>query len=181
MELIPIQASELARTIVQDYPDITLVLFGSFARDEHDDRSDIDILVLGECDEDTVRGRAEQVRHELDERLEMTREFSFLFARSWKDVDESLRMAIAAEGQVLLSRARPEFEQLASYVLLRYGTSHLDSTRRKKFYRALESTKLTNYKKGTVLLVPSSRSSEAERLLRTYEALRERIQVLMPS
>lgn len=177
--MIPTQAAELAKEIGSKLAGVAVILYGSFARGKFDDRSDVDLLVVGEVAEERVRELANKVLKELEERGEKTWGFSFIFVESIDEVDPSLKATIATEGITLLGRPSVSAEGLEPHVLFQYDVSKLSATERKRFYRALNSTGLSKFKWGSALLVPASDAGEAEDLLSGHRVARRRARVLL--
>lgn len=177
--MIPIQAVELAREIGNKWAGVTVILYGSFARGKFDDRSDIDLLVVGGVTEEEVRELANGVLKELEERGEQMWGFSFIFVKSIDELDPSLKAAIATEGVTLLGRPNVSAEGLEPHVLFQYDVSKLSATERKRFYRALNATGLSKFRWGSALLVPAPNAGKAEDLLGGHRVVQRRARVLV--
>lgn len=177
--MIPIQAVELAKEIGDRWRDATAILYGSFARGKFDERSDVDLLIVGRVEEDRARQLADEVLRGLEKRGEKTWSFSLIFVGSIDEVDPSLKATIATEGITLLGRPGVSAEGLEPHVIFQYDVSKLSSTERKRFYRALNSTGLSRFKWGSTLLVPASDAGEAEDLLSSHRVVKRRARVLV--
>lgn len=177
--LIPTQAVELAREVGNKWANVTVVLYGSFARNEFDDRSDVDLLVIGEIVEDEVRWLADRIVEKLGRHGEKTWNFSFIFAKNIEEVDPSLKAAIATEGVVLLGKPSISSRGFEPHVLFQYDVSKLSATERKRFYRALGATGLSKFRWGSTLLVPASSAKEAEDVLGKHRVVLRRTKVFV--
>lgn len=173
------QAAELAREVGNKWMNVSMILYGSFARDEFDNRSDVDLLVIGKIAEDKVRGLADGVVEKLTGRGEKTWGFSFIFAKNIDEVDPSLKAAIATEGIVLLGKPSVGTKGLEPHLLFQYDVSKLSATERKRFYRALNVTGLWRFKWGSTLLVPASNAREAEDVLSKHRVVQRRTKVFV--
>lgn len=177
--MIPIQAVELVKEIGDRWRNATTILYGSFARGKFDDRSDVDLLIVGRVEEERVRQLADGVLRGMEKRGEKTWSFSLIFVESIDEVDPSLKATIATEGVTLLGRPSVSAEGLEPHVLYQYDVSKLSATERKRFYRALNLTGLSRFKWGSSLLVPASDAGEAEDLLSSHRVVKRRAKVLV--
>lgn len=177
--MIPTQAVELAKRIGNRWKNTTLILYGSFPNDKYDDRSDVDMLVIGRVPETEIRKIAQDVLKHLEQRGEKTWEFSLTFAKNLDELDPSLKAAVGVEGVVLLGRPLISARGLDPHVLVQYEVSGLSATERKRFYKALSSTNLKRYRWKTTLLIPAELANEAEKLLNRYKIMRRKIKVFV--
>ena len=169
------QALEFIREASKRFPTLrTVVLYGSFPKDEQDDRSDVDMLLVFRERDAERKHRAELVRlgnriiSDLEERGEKTWDFQFLITSDVRELDRSLKNAIRESGIVLYGKPKIDETELSLYVLYRYSVKNMQPVEKVKFYRALKHSGLSKFKIGNALLVPAEKAKDAGSLLRKF-------------
>lgn len=184
--MIPTQAVEFVRRASEKFPSLRMIiLYGSFPKEEFNDRSDVDLLLL--FDEkgaerkhlSEVVGLGNDVIKKLEDSGENTWDFQFLVADDIQKLDRTLKTAIASQGIVLYGEPRGLIKGLKAFTLFEYQTANLSGSERVAFYRALREMGLTKNKLGPSLLVPTKKAGRVERLLARYKALKKHLTVFM--
>ena len=184
--MIPIQAVEFVKLAAEKFPGLKMiVLYGSFPREEYDDRSDVDLLLLFDEKEAERKYLSEAVKlgndiiKKLEDSGERTWDFQFLITENVEELDKTLKSTITSDGIVLYGEPRGLMRGLKAFTLFEYKTSDLSGSERVAFYRALRELGLMENKLGPTLLVPSKKAREVEKLLGRYKALKKRLVVFV--
>ena len=175
---------EFVRRAPGQFPKLrTIILYGSFPKDEYDDRSDIDMLLIFGEEDAEKKHRSEVIRlgnqiiDELETGGERTWNFRFLITSSVEKLDKSLRSAIRGDGIVLYGRPRIAETELAQHALFEYSVKDMQPVEKVRFYRALRQSGLSDYKVRNALLVPVEKAKDAGSLLKKFKIKESELRV----
>ena len=184
--MIPIQALEFVRRASKQFPKLrTIILYGSFPKDEYDDRSDVDmLLIFGEgVAEKEYRAEAirlgNQIIRDLEAGGERTWDFQFLITSNVETLDKTLKSEIHSGGIVLYGRPRIARAELVQHVLFKYAVKGMPPVEKVRFYRALKQSGLSDYRVGNALLVPAEKARGADALLRKFKIEESKLRVYL--
>ncbi|MBT9131232.1 MAG: hypothetical protein DDT41_01536 [candidate division WS2 bacterium] len=184
--MIPNQVFEFLKIAVNEFDALKqVILFGSFARNEHDARSDIDMLLLfGERDPETkhlseIIKMGNEVVDELSKRGEQTWEFQFAVTESIQKIDPSMKQAIINEGTVLYGKPCPL--DLERKILYSYTLSDKTRSEMVRFNRALKLAGLIEKKAKNVILVNEAESMELKKILERFGVKHNKELIFEPS
>lgn len=171
--MIPSQVFEFLKIAVNELETLKqVILFGSFARNEYDDRSDIDMLLLFEEKDPETKHLSDIIRignevvDELSKKGEQTWEFQFAITESTQKIDPSMKQAIINEGIVLYGKPYPL--DLERKILYSYTLSGKTRSEMVRFNRALKLAGLIEKKVKNVILVNETESEEVKKILEYF-------------
>jgi predicted nucleotidyltransferase len=177
---------EFVKRAPEQFPKLrTIILYGSFPKDEYDDRSDVNmLLIFGEKDAEKKRlpeviRLGNKIIDELETGSERTWDFQFLITSDVKELDKSLRSAIRGDGIVLYGRPRIAETELAQHVLFKYSVKDIQPVEKVRFYRSLKQSGLSDYRIGNALLVPVEKARDAGSLLKKFKAKERELRVYL--
>ena len=101
------EIAEIKNVIVENYRPDKVILFGSYARDDFDETSDLDLMIISDNEDNLPRyKRGLKVRLLLSD-FDISKDVLFYthneFDR-WKDIECSFTNQVAREGRVLYER-----------------------------------------------------------------------------
>lgn len=184
--MIPTQALEFVRRAPKQFPTLrTIVLYGSFPKDEYDDRSDVDMLMIFREGGTEKKYRAEAIRlgnqiiRDLEAGGERTWDFQFLITSNVGTLDKTLKREIRSDGIVLYGKPRIARAELTQHVLFKYSVKGMPPVEKVRFYRALKQSGMLGYRVGNALLVPAEKSREVDSLLRKFKIEKSKLRAYL--
>ncbi|MDI6903499.1 MAG: nucleotidyltransferase domain-containing protein [Methanocellales archaeon] len=184
--MIPSQVFGFLKIAVNEFETLKqVIMFGSFARNEYDARSDIDMLLLFEERDPETKHLSEIIRignevvDELSEKGEQTWEFQFAITGDIQKIDPSMRQAIINEGIVLYGKHYPL--DLERKILYSYALSGKTRSEMVRFNRALKLAGLMEKKAKNVILVNETESEELKKILERFGVKYNRELIFEPS
>jgi len=127
---------------------VAVVLFGSAVTGDVSRKSDIDILLLFDCEHNPEVGKESKIAHiitsDISLKHDLEHSFSLIFAnrRNIKEMDPDFLWEVSREG--MLVWAKPEevltreiHPSLEPYILVKYSTKNLEEKDKRKLLRRL--------------------------------------------
>jgi predicted nucleotidyltransferase len=177
---------EFVKRAPKQFPTLeTIIIYGSFPKDEYDDRSDVDTLLIFRESAAEKKYRADVIKlgnriiRDLEEGGERTWDFQFLITSNMEELDKTLKSAIHSDGIVIYGRPRIDRTELAKHVLFKYSVKGMPPVEKVMFYRALKQSGLSDFRVGNALLVPAGRAKGADSLLMKFKIEKSKLSVYL--